>query len=378
VGDCRKYYVRGIALKSTDEPGAMEAAYSQQITVNYFKREPITVIVPKVEYVDAALPQVRIKSYTPAQWETRDYMQHYRVYRAPQWNEINCKWVNTLTGAELYPYLFYMDDYTTAEYESTIIPKVLPVGAEVYFPPPKQKDQAWYEELWDMVCSFFEDLWKAVSAIYNAAQSAYNGLKAGIINGLVSLCPIESLRNEFKAALEFMANTGLMAIGLPPSLPNMDALMEQGVDYLAGVVLTEAGIPPNDITDAMVNEIADGLKNEIEKSGNRPDSNPIDSPFLELNPRKIYRPAYIELEVKNPSTKAATVAGSIDLNVTFEIDGNNVTGLGLQFPSNHVPGSTAAMGDYARYSKHFVYGLNGGREDIYNSGTGLHITCSFP
>ncbi|MGI5971580.1 MAG: S-layer homology domain-containing protein [Oscillospiraceae bacterium] len=377
-GESKKYYVRGITLKSTDGPGIMEAKYSQQITVSYHKKEPITVIVPKVEYVNAALPQVRIKSYTPAQWETSDYMQHYRVYRAPAWHEINSKWVNTQTGVELYPYFFYKDQYTTAQYESLIIPQVLPVGAEVYFPPPKHKDQAWYEDLWDMVCSFFENLWDAVCEIYNAAQSAYNGLKAAIINNLANLCPIPSLRDEFKAALELMANTGLMAIGLPPSLPNMDKLMEQGVDYLAGVALAEAGIPPNDITDAMVKEIAGGIQSEIEKSGNRPDSNPIDSPFLELNPRKIYRPAYIDLEVKNPSTKVATVPGSIDLNVTFEIDGNNVSELGMQFPSNHIPGSDAAIDDYLRYSKHFVFGLSGGWEDIYNSGDTIVYNVFLP
>lgn len=367
AGDCKKYYVRGITLKNTNNPGEVETAYSQPMLVNYFKREPITVIIPKVEYIKAALPEVKIKSYTPAQWEEYDYMHHYVVYRQPEWYEIKNTWKNSVTGATLAPYLLYEQSGTTLEeYTNEIIPSVLPVGAEVYFPPPKHEDKAWYEEMFDMVKAFFENLWDAITTVYQMAQEAYNGLKAAIIENLAYLCPFPELRKEFKAALELCANAGLMALGLPPTIPNMDKLINEGVDYMAEVVLTEAGIPPNEITKGMVKELAEEIGKKVAESGDHNDTNPIDSPFLKLNPKKMYRPAYIELEIKNPSTKVASVPGSVDLYVTFEMNGNS--SFRLTYDTHYGEGQTDAnYYEFMNYLKHFVYGLSGGI-DIFNTG----------
>jgi len=164
---------------------------------------------------------------------------------------------NSVTGATLAPCLLYEQSGTTLEeYTNEIIPSVLPVGAEVYFPPPKHEDKAWYEEMFDMVKAFFENLWDAITTVYQMAQEAYNGLKAAIIENLAYLCPFPELRKEFKAALELCANAGLMALGLPPTIPNMDKLINEGVElYGRGSYVTEAGIPPNEITKGMVKEL---------------------------------------------------------------------------------------------------------------------------
>jgi hypothetical protein len=372
-GECKKYYARGIALKSTNNPGEVEADYSQTITVNYFKREPITVIVPKVEYVNASLPEVNIKNYTPAQWETWDYMRHYIVYRPPQWYEIQNKWKNSVTGAILEPYEVHRrNGFSEEQYTNEIIPLVLPVGAEVYFPPATHRDQAWYEDLFDIVTAFFENVWSAINEIYNVIQQAYNGLKAAIIENLAYLCPFPELRDEFKAALEACVNAGLMTLGLPPTLPNMDKLIDEGIDYMAEVVLTETGIPPNEITKGMVNELAHELEQKVRESSNQPHSNPIDSPFLKLNPKKIYRPAYIELEIKNPSSTVASVQGSINLDVTFEMNRNAVNNLDLRYDSRYGDGQFEAnLHEYAIYKDHFIYGLSAGSVDIQNTGASI-------
>jgi hypothetical protein len=155
-------------------------------------------------------------------------------------------------------------------------------------------------------------------------------------------------------------------LGLPPTIPNMDKLINEGVDYMAEVVLTEAGIPPNEITKGMVKELAEEIGKKVAESGDHNDTNPIDSPFLKLNPKKMYRPAYIELEIKNPSTKVASVPGSVDLYVTFEMNGNS--SFRLTYDTHYGEGQTDTnYYEFMNYLKHFVYGLSGGI-DIFNTG----------
>jgi len=382
-GDYIKYYVRGAALKQSIEPGQYDVIYSDTITVKYGYSPPIKWYsdspYERTEKLSVSTPGLRIKNYTPADWQDPDYMHHYYVFREPTADEITCKWKNTDTGEILYPYRYpYITIYeaaginSKAEYETEAIPRVLPKNAKVYFPEPDDDDKPWYEELFDGIVGFFEDLWKAVQTIVNQVSAAYNNLKAGLINFVAeNLCPIDSLKGAFKMALEGLANYGLMCVGIPPSLPNFDQLSEMSMDYLAEVALTEAGIPSNQITQAVVSEIAEGIQNEVEKAVNYADANPINAGFLKLDPDYLYRPAYVEVEMYN-STNVPSIAGSFNVNVTFEMDYYNqldpAYGLNLVHESNHIPGSTAALQAYADYSKHFRNGLNGNTVDYAHSG----------
>jgi hypothetical protein len=51
-------------------------------------------------------------------------------------------------------------------------------------------------------------------------------------------------------ALETGLEVGMVAMGLPPSLPNADQLMHAGVDYLADMAAEQAGVPP-EIAEAL-------------------------------------------------------------------------------------------------------------------------------
>ncbi|MDF2616848.1 MAG: hypothetical protein K0Q47_1503, partial [Sedimentibacter sp.] len=135
--------------------------------------------------------------------------------------------------------------------------------------------------------------------------------------------PIKAFREYLAVALEGLINYGLASIGIPPTLPNFEKLAEDNISYLAQVALTEAGIPPNQITDEMTEKAASGIVTEFRNANNKKDENPVNAPFLKLNPDYMYNPAYVEIEVKN-DTDYPTVPGTLDLNVQFKLDQSGV------------------------------------------------------
>ena len=385
-GEYIKYYARGVALKKSIEPGQYDVIYSDTITVEYGFSPPIKWFsdspYDKWQKLNVSKPNIKIKSYTPVDWQDPDYMHHYYVFKQPTADDIKCKWKNTNTGEVLYPYIYpYITYYTAkginskAQYEAEAIPKVLQTGTKVYFPPPKEEDKPWYEELFDGIVNFFDDLWGAVQTIVNQVSAAYNNLKIGLINFVVDLCPVDSLKDKFKLALEGLVNYGLMSIGIPPTLPNFDQLSDMSMNYLAEVALTEAGIPPNKMTQELVSEVAESIQNEIESAVNYADANPINAGFLKLDPDYLYRPAYVDVEIYN-STAVSSIAGSFNMNVTFEMDYYNkldpAYGLALSVPTNYSYNSDAGIVTAAEYRNHFEYGLNGNTVNYAQGGEAVY------
>lgn len=382
-GEYYKYYVRGLVLKPGRAPGTWDTELTDVVTVNYGLAAPVTWYgppVPKTQTVPYALPEIRIKSYVPAQEQARDCFSHYYIFRAPAAHEITCRWRNT-NGYVLYPYIGpYVNWYASRgihnaqQYEQIEIPKVLQPGWTVHIPPPVPEDKPWYEELWDGVVGFFEDLWKAAQALANTVAGAYNDLKAGLINTVASLCP-EKYRGAFKTIVEGFVNYGLVAIGLPPSLPNFDELSQMSMDYLAEVALTEAGVPANELTEELAQDIAQEFARQVEAAAKRPAPNPVNAPFLKLDPAYLSRPAYVVVEMKNP-TNQPTVPGRFDMTVTFEFDSTNMffnnvdpdDGISFSIPTNYAAGSAAAITVSMQYQNHFFYGLNGDSLDYFYRG----------
>ncbi len=58
---------------------------------------------------------------------------------------------------------------------------------------------------------------------------------------------------ECNSVLTTGLEIGLVAAGLPPSLPNFDQLKQQGLDYIASQVASQTGLPP-EVTEAIVNK----------------------------------------------------------------------------------------------------------------------------
>ena len=385
-----KYYVRGVLLTPAQTPGTVDVSYTSTVTVTYGFGEEIVWYsppAPKYEYINRSLPSLKIKSYEPVKWAASDYLQHYYIYRQPTADDVKSCWKNSETGEILYPYdKFFGEPYYKAQgitsktqYEQVVIPRVLKTGYKVYFAPPQPEDEEWYEELYNGIVEFFEDLVHIASEIVNQVSSAYNGLKSGLINYVAELCPIPALKGAFKTALEGLVNYGLIAVGLPPTLPNFKDLSSMSLDYLAEVALTEAGIPENDLTKYAVDEIKDSIAEEIKKASNYADTNPVSAAFLKLDPDYSYRPAYVDVEMSNNSPYS-TVAGSFNMDVTFEFDYYNMfynnydpdDGISFNSDNPYIAGSSAAITTSSAYMSHFLYGLNGNTVDFKNGDTAIY------
>lgn len=381
-----KYYVRGIALRTALEPGKVEALFSQGMEVKYGFGNPVQLFsdspYDKTFEIDRSIPDIKILRYVPVQWQDPEAYQYYIVDRAPKAHEITNRWVNS-SNEILYPYISpYIQQYAAkgiqnaTQYEAMVSSKFLPVGAKVYFPKPEEKDKAWYEQLYDGIVDFFSDLVNVVSTIVNQVKKAYDDFKLAAIKALVSLCPVDSLKGHFQVAITMLVDSGLAAMGLPPSLPNFDELLKGNMEYLAMVALTEAGVPASELANTAVDVMTDEMVKAIDDSNNHASPNPINSPFLKLHPDYQYRPAYLEVEVSNTSDHP-TVAGAMDIGVTFEMDYwtmvSGTNGLYLESDNKYGFGSTAALGSSIAYRNHFEYGLNGstvnytqGQEAVYD------------
>jgi len=386
-GQYIRYYLRGVAFKKSTAPGIDNVEYSTPVTIEYGYNPPVTWYsdspYTSVTVLKISKPDVKILNYTKPQWPDKNYMHHYYVYTAPKANEIVCNWRNINTNEVLYPYMGpYIQSYASQginnaqDYETKVIPRVLAVGTKVYFPTPKEEDKSWWQQLFEGIVNFFKDLAHATKTIVNQISTSYANLKSGLVNFVVDFCPIESLKGPFKTALESYLNYGLMSIGIPPTLPNFDELTDQGMSYFAEVALTEAGIPVTDVTKEQFEDVVYAIGNEIDKAANHSDFNPVNAPFLKLDPDYLYKPGYVDIEVAN-TTNVPSIPGTFDLKVTFEIDYYNMINpiypLTLSLPSNYSYSSDAAFANAATYREHFEYGLNGhtvnysqGDKAIYN------------
>ncbi len=377
-GDYADYYVRGVALKPSINPGQFDAIYTDTVNVKYGLSEstikPYFPPAPPTVQLDVTTPGVQIKRYTPAQWQSNDYLHHYYVFKAPKAEEVVGKYKNISTGEILKSY--YKNNspllgknypnLTMEQYEKEIIPRVLSVGTAVYFPPPEKKQKEWYEQLWDMVSGFFEDLYNVVKIYVNWVSDTYAMLKVKLVELAVMFCPIESLREEFKAAMEALLNYGLMCLGIPPTLPNFDELFDSSLDYLISVALTEAGIPVTEGNKEIVKQVGEEVEKVIKEATYTADYNPVKAPFLKLDPNHLYRPAYVDIELFN-NASVPSVAGSFNLDVTFEFDKSNMIGssknsgliLAHENWARTTAGSSTAIKNASQYFEYFVYDLNG-------------------
>jgi hypothetical protein len=172
-----------------------------------------------------------------------------------------------------------------------------------------------------------------------------------LINWVAAQLPIPGL----KTALEWAANYGLMWLGLPPTLPNFDQLTSMSVDYLAQVALTEAGMLPEDITYELMHETAVAIGGHMVAAANHATPNPVDAPFLKSDPRYLYRPAYMEVELSNPYDKPSR-PGSLNIDVEWEwneyVNVVNETWAHLPLDQQYA--------DSLKYHSHFIYGLKRG------------------
>lgn len=100
-------------------------------------------------------------------------------------------------------------------------------GAQICEPEPEE--ESWLEAVVDFVTGAID--W---------ASTAYADLKAEVVSFVASAMP-PGLCDE--SCVGTLLDAGLVALGIPPDIPNFDQLTDQGLDYLAERAVSEAGVP---------------------------------------------------------------------------------------------------------------------------------------
>ncbi|MFO0608699.1 MAG: hypothetical protein U0324_36370 [Polyangiales bacterium] len=120
--------------------------------------------------------------------------------------------------------------------------------------------------LFDSVTDAFGDVVSgvvdSVAWVVNKASQTYEEIQQRVVTAVASALdalPGVSCDATCRAGITLAMKTGMVAMGVPPSLPNFDELMDQGVDYLAAAAAEEAGIPP-EVAQAAVHAAVDQLK----------------------------------------------------------------------------------------------------------------------
>ncbi len=116
--------------------------------------------------------------------------------------------------------------------------------------------EEWSSSLKEGLTAFWEAVQSAVEGIKGAAVD----LAAGALNSLGIPCD-----DTCKAGLKFGIETGMTYFtGVPPTLPDFDQLVDEGINYAIQLAAAEAGIPcPEECQDALrsgLEEVADLVK----------------------------------------------------------------------------------------------------------------------
>lgn len=147
------------------------------------------------------------------------------------------------------------------------------------FLKPKKNDDGWLDKVGDAVGSVFSGF----KDLVNFLSKTWDDLKTRLIN---TVCFDNA--DCAKVAMPVL-NTGLTYIGIPPELPNFNALTSMGADYLACYVASQTGLP------------GDGVRMGLEKMGDLVNNPPGGSgSFLWPDPDYQDTPAVIWIEVYNP------------------------------------------------------------------------------
>lgn len=183
-------------------------------------------------------------------------------------------------------------------------------AGDVVCPAPYmgEGEESWYESLWNTIKSGVD--W--VSAAYNSLKSSLVDAVAGLACGGDDTC-----RMAISAGLDI----GMAAMGVPPSIPNFDELVDGGFDYLASEISTQAGCP-----DTVCKQmIKDNLRNILEENKNTNPNckgeeeahnmgiEPLCLPANvkgHLDPRGTYRGAQVTLEVKRNNLDGSSMMGA--------------------------------------------------------------------
>lgn len=280
----RKLYIRMLLFNENNQ--ALEE-YSNSIVV-------------KESYVEFA---------TPALTEEQKVANKYIEERNADLKNLRDDYV--ITNIKYHPYFSGDPAYTgctvVAGYQAGMekhwLATSIPIGTVLC--PKKNDSDGWFEKVFKSVTEFVKAVVDGASKFYNETKNylkdKFKEFNCG--NGGLALANPASKLNKLAGdeACEFISNVafeaGMAAVGLPPSIPNTDVLMDmakgQIVDVMCDKIEAETGVPlPDEVRD----ELKKQLNKQIEKAKNEGTTS---DGILKLKPHPLtlFKPVYMEFEI---------------------------------------------------------------------------------
>ncbi|MCB2178728.1 LysM peptidoglycan-binding domain-containing protein [bacterium] len=225
------FYVRVVPMAG-NQPAA---GASNPVTVVYQpagEQENILVEVP----VPPELYDIEIVDFTPIIPQSMQYGCVYitDIDYAVFMTNITDFVMGTIQGEDLY------EMYKSAYENHT------PICPEPY---KGVGEPAWYESFLDFLSS--ASAW---------LSELYSDIKAGVIDIVATALdalPIIDCDDSCRYLLEKGLDAGMLALGIPPELPNLEQLTDQGLDYLVEIAAEEMGVTCDEECKQI---IRDGIK----------------------------------------------------------------------------------------------------------------------
>jgi hypothetical protein len=282
------YYLRVISVAMGGREGEFIASASPQTEVDWgpqFQYTPKFCTPPTYYDYNYQMPRIRIIGYTPINRQQDDYYCHGVVTTGYSW------WMEYYNRSGF--------SIQEAKKWAGLMSLGIETGTKWYLCNPPEHH--WYDD----IVNFFESIFNFFESIVDAVANIYNGIKGAIIAGICDNNP------TCETVLSAGVDIGLAAIGVPPTIPNFNQLMDQGVDYLAATVADESGIPLSDVAaKQMMNQISDGLKHT---------PNPNDSLGIQPDPDYQYQPARLKIEIYNSDPVNVTPPGAFRIHDALDL-----------------------------------------------------------
>lgn len=123
-------------------------------------------------------------------------------------------------------------------------------------------DDGWLESFADGFGSVLTAVVDAAGKLVNFASKAWEDIQNYAVGAVAAgLSEVTGCGSECKQALEIGLEIGLASMGVPPSLPNFDQLVDQGADYMLAQAGSQIGVP-----DVLTDYASDQAQKFIKKA----------------------------------------------------------------------------------------------------------------
>ncbi len=262
----RTYYIRLVPL---DAKGNSAGPPSASVSIIYDPNPPAQqqIKFASTETVTCQSPQARIKGYEPIRQRRTDSQYWFIVVNLPP------DFINNSLGWK--------------------------VGDHLFLPP--QKDS---KDFWDYVGDAIGGIIDFVANVVNLISAAWNGIKGFVVGAFVNFlkgvqigCP-----SWCEMGLKMGLDAGLVAIGLPPNIPNFNELQEMGADYIAETIAAEVlAASPIPLPKDEIKKAAKAALTEMTKQVNQTASG---GSWLMHDNTADPRPAFLVIQAFNPENQA--------------------------------------------------------------------------